>query len=62
MSRKSITITTENISKIGLEMSGEKNINTTIGKSVIPITLSNKKEKNTPNFARDFSMKIYPKR
>ena len=47
---------------MGLEFIGEKNINTTIGKRLIPITLSNKKEKYTPNFANDFSIKTCPKR
>jgi len=41
---------------------GEKNRSTTMGKRIIPITLSNKKEKYTPNFANDFSIKTCPKR
>ena len=41
---------------------GEKNRSTTMGKRMIPITLSNKKEKYTPNFANDFSIKTCPKR
>jgi hypothetical protein len=48
--------------KIGLALIGEKNRNTIIGKRIIPITLSNKKEKYTPNFAKGFSKKICPKR
>ena len=41
---------------------GEKNIKTTMGKSTIPITLSNKKEKYTPNLANAFSINMWPKR
>ena len=41
---------------------GEKNRSTTMGKRITPITLSNKKEKYTPNFANDFSIKTCPKR
>ena len=41
---------------------GEKNIKTIIGNRITPITLSNKKEKYTPNFANDFMRKTCPKR
>ena len=41
---------------------GEKNIKMTMGKSTIPITLSNKKEKYTPNLANAFSINMCPKR
>ena len=45
-----------------LALIGEKNRNAMTGKRIIPITLSNKKEKYTPNFANDFSIKTCPKR
>jgi len=38
-------MTTENVSKIGLRLIGEKNIKTIIGNKITPIILSNKKEK-----------------
>lgn len=41
---------------------GEKNIKMTMGKSTIPITLSNKKEKYTPNLANALSINMWPKR
>jgi len=62
ISKNKSIITTEKVSKIGSALKGKKNRQTIIGKNKIPIILSNKKEKYTPNFANEFNKKICPKR